>query len=356
MSRFPALRSIRKLSGFTVVELLVAVAISILLLAGVMTLFANSRTGYERNDRLAQIQENGRFALEMIARDVRAAGYWGCAKRTAAKPLKNTLAGSSGLLWNYAIPIEGFDATSTAWSPSISSVAPLNTDGAVIGNDILVVRGPQWNRIPQRLQASMTTGTSTISVYQNSSYPTMSAGDIAIAASCDQASVFKVTSVTPGSSGSPDVIAHTSPGTPAAGDNSSADIGNRFYADIAEVFPVQTTVYFVKASTTGNSLFRRIGTNAPEEIIPGVDSFQLQYGVDTNADRLADDYLSAGSVTNWDQVVSVRVGLLVRSLDSYGPDIDAQTRTLLDASIPAFNDRMQRQMFTTTATVRNRVF
>jgi type IV pilus assembly protein PilW len=350
-----ALHSARtKLSGFTVVELLVAIAISLLLLAGVMTLFAHSRTGYERNDRLAQIQENGRFALEMIARDVRAAGYWGCAKRTSTQPLRNVIQGNTGVLYNFNVPVEGFEATSTsAWSPTLPS--PISTDSPIGGNDILVVRGPQWNRIPQMLQANMASGTDTLSVVQNANYQSMSAGNYAIAANCLKATVFKVTAVTPGSSGTPDVIAHTSPSTPAAGDNSTADLGNLFYtADMTEVFPVQTTVYFVKAGTIGNSLYRRVGT-VVEEVIPGVDSFQVKFGIDTNADHLADDYVLANAVTSWDQVVSVQLGLLVRSLDSYGPDTTSRTYNLLGAST-SVNDRVQRQMFITTATLRNRVF
>src|SRR5690606_35110770 len=105
--------------GFTVVEVLVAVAISLLLLAGVMALFANSRLSYESNDRLARIQENGRFALALITRDLRAAGYWGCAKRTASKPLTSVLNNPTTLLHNFAVPVQGFNASGAGWTPAL---------------------------------------------------------------------------------------------------------------------------------------------------------------------------------------------------------------------------------------------
>jgi type IV pilus assembly protein PilW len=340
--------------GFSLLELLVAMTVSLLLLAGVMTLFANSRSGYENNDRLARIQENGRFALEMIARDVRAAGFWGCAKRVASKPLKNILVNSTDLLWNFGIPVQGFDATTTDWSPSL--VAPVSTDTPIVGSDVLVVRGPQPNRIPQRVQVSMTGGAANLQVYKlPAAYSSLAAGDIAIAASCDQASVFKVSTYTAGGSGLPDVIARAAvPGT--AGENSTTDLGNRFYADLAEVYPVQTVVYFVGAGTGGNSLFRRVGNASPQEVVEGVDSFQVKFGVDADSDHRVDSYELASGVTDWTQVIAVRIGVIVRSLDEYGSDLDTQDRTLLDSTFAAQSDRRMRQVFTTTAMMRNRAF
>ena len=49
--------------GFSVIELMVAMAISLLLLGGVISIFVSSKSSYETNERLSRIQENGRFAL-----------------------------------------------------------------------------------------------------------------------------------------------------------------------------------------------------------------------------------------------------------------------------------------------------
>lgn len=295
--------------GFTVVELLVAVAISLLLLAGVLALFANSRLSYESNDRLARIQENGRFALALMTRDLRAAGYWGCAKRIAAKPLENVLASPTTLLRNFNVPVQGFNASGTTWAPNL--IDELTTDAPTPGSDVLVIRGPKPDASPQTVQTSMASPTSDLVVYKPGSSGGIQSGDIAIAASCDQATVFHVTSYTPGG-GATDTIAH---GTASGSLNSTATLENRFYAETAEVYPVQTTIYFVDSGPNGNSLYRRTGSASPEEIVEGVDSFQVQFGLDTNGDRLADTYENASATTNWDQVVSVRLGLLVRSLD-----------------------------------------
>ncbi len=62
--------------GLTLVEILVAIVISTFLIAGVIQLFISSKQTYRSYDALSRIQENGRFALEAMSRDIRAAGYY----------------------------------------------------------------------------------------------------------------------------------------------------------------------------------------------------------------------------------------------------------------------------------------
>mgnify|MGYP003805980571 CR=1 FL=1 len=58
------------------VEILVALVISLFLVAGVIQLFIGSKQTYRGYDALSRIQENGRFALEAMARDIRMARYY----------------------------------------------------------------------------------------------------------------------------------------------------------------------------------------------------------------------------------------------------------------------------------------
>lgn len=62
--------------GLTLVEILVAMVISAFLIAGVIQIFISSKQTYRSYDALSRIQENGRFALETMSRDIRAAGYY----------------------------------------------------------------------------------------------------------------------------------------------------------------------------------------------------------------------------------------------------------------------------------------
>jgi type IV pilus assembly protein PilW len=353
-------------SGFSIIELMVAMLLSLVLLGGVMTLFANSRSAYETNERLARIQENGRFALEQIVRDVRAAAYPGCAKRIPTKPLKNALTNSTQLLWNFAVPVEGFDGSTSSWNPALTT--PANTDrldsdgtgpdvdGPTPNTDVLVVRRIRSDLGSQRVKTT-STGTAAIQVWAPPN--SITAGDVVLATTCEGASVFQVSAYSVNTTTQTGTISHATGGSFVPG-NSTADIGNILYQATSEVLPVETVIYFIDTGTAGNgtSLYRRIGNAAAEELVEGVDSMQLQFGVDTNndANHLVDDYVTANSVTNWGSVVSVRVALLVRSLEEYGSDVDSVSRTLLGATIPAFNDRRDRRIFTTTATLRNKLF
>jgi type IV pilus assembly protein PilW len=64
--------------GLTLVEIMVAVALSVILLTGVIQIFVGSKATYRLQDNIARLQENGRFALDFLTRDVRMAGYRGC--------------------------------------------------------------------------------------------------------------------------------------------------------------------------------------------------------------------------------------------------------------------------------------
>jgi type IV pilus assembly protein PilW len=61
--------------GFTLVELMVALVISLLLMAGVIQVYLSSKQSYRLQDNVARIQESGRLATEILTRYIRVAGY-----------------------------------------------------------------------------------------------------------------------------------------------------------------------------------------------------------------------------------------------------------------------------------------
>lgn len=66
---------VRKQRGFSMVELLVALVLSSILLGGIIQLFIGSKQTYRFHDALSRLQENGRFALDIMSNDIRMAGY-----------------------------------------------------------------------------------------------------------------------------------------------------------------------------------------------------------------------------------------------------------------------------------------
>lgn len=78
-------------AGLSIVELLVALLISLLLMTGVVQVFMASRQTYATNEAASRLQENGRFALEFIAQSARHAGYVEAANSTV-DPLPRPIA------------------------------------------------------------------------------------------------------------------------------------------------------------------------------------------------------------------------------------------------------------------------
>lgn len=63
--------------GFTLVELLVATTLGLLLLAGVGTLFLSTNRSFRENDLIAGMQDQARYGMATLGRDLALSGYWG---------------------------------------------------------------------------------------------------------------------------------------------------------------------------------------------------------------------------------------------------------------------------------------
>jgi type IV pilus assembly protein PilW len=63
-------------SGLSLVEVLIGMLLGLFLVGGVLQVFASSRQTYRVHDATSRMQESGRMALEVIARDIRMADFW----------------------------------------------------------------------------------------------------------------------------------------------------------------------------------------------------------------------------------------------------------------------------------------
>ena len=61
--------------GLSLVELLIAMALGLLLTVGALQMMLSSQTIYRTTDTLSRVQENGRFALNFLAKGIRMAGH-----------------------------------------------------------------------------------------------------------------------------------------------------------------------------------------------------------------------------------------------------------------------------------------
>ncbi|HPF28454.1 MAG TPA: PilW family protein [Steroidobacteraceae bacterium] len=350
MSR-PAVRRAAQ-RGFSVVELMVAMTLSLVLLAGALGLTYSSRVTFRENERVGRLQESGRFALELIGRDLRAAGFAGCMRGV---DFINNLNTPTDLLWNFAVPLQGFESTGPgAWSPAVPAEVVSPRDDS----DILVVRTAQTQAALARMLTNvpMANSLADLAIDKDPS-DTLAIGQPILVGDCTAASVFAVSAFA--NAGATATVSHAAGGAAGVGPgNSTADLGPA-YRDGAEVTPIDTVIYYIRDSDTvrngvrNPSLWRIVGARPAVELVEGVDAMQLQYGEDTNGDRRVDTYVAADAVGNWNRVIAISLALLVRSTEPNALEPDTQTYTLLGTPVGPFNDRYQRTMFTTTVTLRN---
>lgn len=374
-----AIISHHRMRGFSLVELMVAIAISLLLLMGVVALFVSSRASYETTERLSRIQENGRFALDQFATDVRSAGFQGCARSLTmgTRPQDyriSTVVSETGpnpdMRWNFVEPARGFNGTGTTFAPALTTtnISPVPSPTG----DVLVLRIPRREVKSIQLTARQVNPADPLTVGTINPMP-LQAGDTAVISDCEARAFFQVTGYNSGTGQiAHAVVAATAPTGPADAHtpgNDAASLDHPFMAG-SEILPIVTMVYYLAPSAdqppapqpVRMSLWRKTGgVNQSDEIAEGIDRLEIQYGIDNSSPRdgTADTYVTADSVTDWGSVLTLQVALLARAPEASGTDLDNTTYVLFSTpnvvQAGPFNDRGQRKVFTATVAVRNQI-
>jgi type IV pilus assembly protein PilW len=165
-------------------------------------------------------------------------------------------------------------------------------------------------------------------------------GDVLIISDCDGADVFEVSSVT--------------------NDSIVPNKLSRPYNSGSELTSLWAARYFVAPSTTNGlpTLKRQIlqggGSMTTEELAQGIENLQFLFGEDQDKDGLPDAYRQAYQVANWSHIVSIQVGLLLRSLEEFGTERDTTVHQVLDHAFDDPDDlRLRRRVVQYTVAVRN---
>jgi type IV pilus assembly protein PilW len=130
-------------------------------------------------------------------------------------------------------------------------------------------------------------------------------------------------------------------------------------ADVPTV-PIGSVVTNTYALDAGNQLTCAVSLNGAAAVtlpvIDGVEAMHVLYGLDTDDDDAANQYVTAGNVADMEDVVSMRVSLLLRTLDDNLIGVtDTGTYAILDETVDPVDDRRLRRVFTTTINLRNRL-
>lgn len=319
-------------TGISLVEIMVALVISIFLLGGIIQVYLGNKTTFRFANAVSEVQENGRYSMDIMSKDLRHVGDWGCISfdPNNTSNINNTLPGGNPL----------FDFLN---NPAIAG-----TDNTGLNNsDTLTIRGSTSG------QANIVPLFSTIAqqFLQTTAINSIAANDVVLITRCGtnnllipaEADIFQATGNA--TAGATSTISHNT-------------VLSQIYRNDAAIKELQTVTYSIQNNANGQpSLFRSVFGN-DQALIDGVDDLQVLYGIDTDivSDDFPNQYVTIDNVPglpDTSAVVSIRLMLLVSSINDFVTETP-QVYTFNGTQTTA-PDRRLRQVFTTTIALRNRI-
>lgn len=306
--RPPRLPRLRAQRGFSLAELMIAAAIGLVILAGMTTLFVNNTRAQTEIEKANRQVENGRFGIQMLAADLRNAGYYAefdlagmPAMGAVPDPCAVTLAAITDAL---PAPVQGID-NATAGE---LSCAP----GLRAGTDVLVVRRTATCVVGQPGCSTLADGGP---FFQASLCPNQSELGSGLVTNHYRLDLTTAT-----------LNRRKNDCGPVAGSGTPADVRRYlthiyYIADNDRPGDGVPTLKRVELGMSGGQLRTTV-----VPLVNGIENLQLEYGVDTVRDGSADVFtpvplMAAGCTeagcpqTNWTKVVSVKLSLLARNVE-----------------------------------------
>jgi len=373
----------RRNRGFSLVELLISITLGLLLIAGLIQLFASSKVTFNTTEAAARIQENGRFSLEVLKRELREAGTHGfCAAKLDIINHLDTTCGSVGKdLYDPDRPLVGWEYGGTG--PGDSFTLPVNLDPAAtaIAPSDWLSSADSGTDLPVLLQNRVLPGSDVLMLRRLEPIPGVTG---ALVNDPSSNTISLNTAPGPAADGALLLVTNCATGVdlfqnvaaPAAtafqsGGSCFNDVDwSTAYDESMQAFRVVTLAYYVGENSRGEpSLFRLDMTqgvdnaNNPqfEELVEGVDNMQVLYGFSQAAPagdgQSVNNWLAASDLPDdgWEQVIAVRVALSLSSPDRADADTTDVTFDLAGTDITLRGDGRLRQPFSTTVALRNRL-
>lgn len=314
----------RSQQGLTLVELMVALAIGSFLMIGAIQIYNQSRHAFVINESIARVQETAQFAMNTIEADLRMSSNWGRTSRSLSiegrslqgTPNPKVLAVplDCGEDWSIELgtPVDGFN---NAWGLTCPA-----DNAAQASSDTLTVRRASVNPVP------------------------LQAGRLQIQTTRVQGELFDDGVVPPTFS-------------PADSTTHNLMVSSYYVDNNSDLIPgVPTLRRKVLGIQGANSAI------FDQEIAPGVENLQVQFGIDMNGDNTVDRYVNPGDqVYNPEapgyfpgaRVMTARIWLVVRGVSVETGVRDQTIYSPGDVNLGTFSDNIRRMQVSKTILLRN---
>lgn len=315
----------RQQQGLSLVELMIAMLMGLILIAGLLRMLIYSKDQFITNTGLAQIQEAGRIATNMMAYDIRNAGYRSECSLTG---ITNHLVFDSNSVtsWPFDLGQRSLAGWDDGASITLNNTTPFGNTDAIL----LLHAATASNAV-----------TSTNSLPSQNTIPLSSAGDI------PEKQIYTSPILLLTDSTGCDLFQNTSSNTqelsisassPPMPGNKDATFSHTYSASHMQIQLFRSVAYYISLQVSDSetatepnlpALYRLKYSNGlentsvtSEELVEGILDMQILYGLDQNNDQQADIYVRAGTngltvnssgANNWNKVVAVQLSLLAIS-------------------------------------------
>ena len=336
----PAMRHPRQ-TGVGLVEVMISVAIASFLVAGALVIVSDSSKTYNIHEASSRLEENARYVFSVLEPDVRMASYWGYTK------------GSVGLIGAVAQTGVAANALAGAAATSCGNNYSVDLTTTIEGsNDAYNLGCAAYNA---KAMPSADTLTVRRASFIASAVANATVGPLRV---CSTRLAASLVNVATGCNAAPlgtvrDLVVHA------------------YY--VAQDSSTNTAVPTLWRKSLNNVGAAPVPTFQDEEILPGVEDLQVQFGIDpTGTSGVVTQYVNpaaAAALPATAQVISVRIWVLLRS-DTRDPGFtDSRTYVYANRTLGctvnsltaagsagcAFqpNDNFRRMLVSRTVMVRN---
>lgn len=307
----------RRQLGLTLVELMVALVLGLVVIGAVVNLFLTNRQTYRATENLARMQENLRFAFELMARDVREAGATACGSTTVANVLKGTPTS-----WSW-------EGESLRAYGSCNAVPTFQPSNCAAGTPVLAISRASNSAGEVRVTDHDPETSATMNI---SHVGTIKTKDILFVCKGSQAAIFQATNVNAKSL----TVVHQA-GTGGGQGQGQPKPGNETKCLDFPLKPNQCKTsfkggtllrferilwYLGNNNRNGTSLYRKVNDDNAIEMVPDIVALDFTF-----LSENGNTYQTIASVGNWTQVRAVRAIVTTESIDAVGTGGERLRRT-----------------------------
>lgn len=325
--------------GFSLVELMIALTLGLLLSAGIISVYLSSKTNFAQDEEVARVQENGRFAINILSKNISMAGFYGGILESDAFDSTPALSSSCGGDWEFDIanPLtfvnDATGANANAALSCITAADVYNDVATSVTPDVIGLKRAagdktlddgEWNTAKGASSANFNESSNQIYlrvIYQTNDISVIKASEANLAS------------------------------------DASADSGVNYWKYKAVVFFIRNY------SNAGDGIptlcaetLSGVSVTA-ECLVEGVENLQLEFGIDSNEDGNPDYFTTDPSAAELRPISSARIYVLVRSINPLPAgmlEADRLYQMGNAAMAGPFNDNFYRRVFSTTVLLKNR--